>query len=134
MRIEFTVPGVPVGKPRMTRRDKWKKRPCVMRYRDWADKARAVAGKMPKSTIVARLDWVAYFEPHNSWSPEKRAEAMGELHRSKPDRDNIDKAILDALFKNDSAIALGTVEKRWGVPARLEVVIQTTEDFNRGGR
>lgn len=134
MRIEFTVPGVPMGKPRMTQRDKWKKRPCVMRYRAWADKVRAIAGKMPKPNIVASLDWVAYFEPPKSWSAEKRAAAMGELHRSKPDRDNIDKALLDALFVNDSAIALGTVEKRWGFPTRLEVAIQTTEDFNRGGR
>lgn len=31
--IEFTVPGNPCPKPRMTRRDKWMQRPCVMKYR-----------------------------------------------------------------------------------------------------
>ena len=41
----------------------------------------------------------------------KRAqEAIGELHRTKPDRDNIDKAVLDALFDEDSAIAAGYLE------------------------
>jgi len=40
----ITVPGNPVGKPRMTRKDKWAQRPCVLRYREWADRARAAAG------------------------------------------------------------------------------------------
>lgn len=30
----------PIGKPRMTRADKWKKRPAVMRYRAFCDEAR----------------------------------------------------------------------------------------------
>jgi len=31
----------PVPKPRQTRSDKWKQRPCVMRYRAFADEVRA---------------------------------------------------------------------------------------------
>ena len=38
------VRGEPIGKPRMTKRDKWKQRECVLRYRAWADAARAAAG------------------------------------------------------------------------------------------
>jgi Holliday junction resolvase RusA-like endonuclease len=121
----ITIPGPPMGKPRMTQRDKWKQRDCVMRYRSWADVARFEAGSVPPAEQVERLDWVAYFEPPPSWSKAKKAEAIGQLHRSKPDRDNIDKAVLDALFKSDSGIAVGTLEKRWGVPARLEITITT---------
>ena len=29
----FTIPGAPMGKPRMTKQDKWKKRACVVRFR-----------------------------------------------------------------------------------------------------
>lgn len=121
--VTITIPGPPLGKPRMTQRDKWKQRPCVMRYRSWADMARLYAGRLPEPGAVLRLDWTAYFEPPPSWAKRKRAEAIGTLHQSKPDRDNIDKAILDALFRSDSAIAWGTIEKRWGSPARLEVRI-----------
>lgn len=119
----IVIPGPPLGKPRMTRRDKWKGRPCVSRYRSWADLARVVAGPLPPAETIERLDWVAYFEPPPSWSKKKRAEAMGHIHRQTPDRDNIDKAVLDALFKQDSGIGVGTIAKYWGEPARLEVTI-----------
>ena len=122
--ITTIIPGVPIGKPRMTRRDKWKQRPCVMRYRAWADAARAAVGPLPSPERIQRFAWVAYFEPPKSWSKKERAAAMGTLHRSKPDRDNVDKAVLDVLFKHDSAIASGLIEKRWGSPARLEITIQ----------
>lgn len=37
--IEYPI--VPVPKPRMTQRDKWQKRPAVMRYRAFCDEVRA---------------------------------------------------------------------------------------------
>ncbi len=39
----------PVGKPRMTRRDKWKQRPPVMRYRMFCDEARLHGIQVPES-------------------------------------------------------------------------------------
>lgn len=49
------------------------------------------------------------------------------LHRAKPDRDNIDKALLDALFNDDSGIASGLIEKRWddGNGPRIEAVFSS---------
>jgi Holliday junction resolvase RusA-like endonuclease len=123
--LRIVVPGVPVGKTRMTRPDKWKKRPNVTRYRDWCDTVRGVVGKVPDPREVVALNWTAYFEPPASWSKKRRAAAIGELHRNKPDRDNIDKAVLDCLFAQDSAIAHGTLNKLWDWNARLEVEIVT---------
>lgn len=122
-RIEFIVYGDPMGAPRMTRKDKWQQRDCVVRYRAAKDRIREAAGKIPEPSTIRSLSWVAFIAPPSSWSDKKRQAAMGTLHRSKPDRDNIDKGILDALFSEDSAIASGTIEKRWGVPARLEITI-----------
>lgn len=123
-KISFTIPGAPMGKPRMTQRDKWKKRPCVMRYRAWADKARAAA---PKSLPIQPLSvsWVAYLPMPKSWNRYRRETLQGKLHRQKPDRDNIDKAVCDALWKDDSVIALGSLEKRWddGKGPRIEVTV-----------
>lgn len=92
--ITFTVYGTPLGKPRMTRRDKWAKRPCVTKFWAWADKIRESAGVIPDANDIERLDWVAYFEPPESWPAKRRSAVMGTLHRSKPDRDNLDKGLL----------------------------------------
>jgi Holliday junction resolvase RusA-like endonuclease len=111
----------------MTRQDVWKKRPAVLRYRKFKDKVReafTVAGGRPASLPwVTRVDWVAYFPIPKSWSKSKRAEMAGTPHRSKPDRDNVDKAILDALFEEDSGVSIGTLEKRWddGGGSRVDV-------------
>lgn len=124
--IRFTIEGDPVPAPRMTQRDKWMKRPCVVRYRAWKDKARASAGELPPVETIASVSWLAVFSPPKSWSKKRRAAAIGKLHRSKPDRDNLDKALLDALFPEDSGIAAGTLRKIWGVAERMEVVIELT--------
>ena len=126
--IHVVIGGKPLGKPRMTRRDKWKQRSNVMRYRDWADHARAVLPKLPSVDQVDDLSWTAYFEPPASWSKKERLAAIEMPHRSKPDRDNIDKAILDVLFpKADSAIYRGTIEKLWDWEARIEIAITVKE-------
>jgi Holliday junction resolvase RusA-like endonuclease len=51
---------------------------------------------------------------------------MGQPHRAKPDRDNIDKAILDALFPDDSVVAEGYLCKLWddGKGARIEIEME----------
>lgn len=120
----FTIPGAPIGKPRMTQRDKWKKRPCVMRYREWADRARLSApeGMTQDPTDV---NWTAYLPMPKSWSEKKREAMMGQLHRQKPDSDNISKALFDALFKSDCGIATGSFRKCWddGNGPRLIVAV-----------
>lgn len=123
-RMQIVIPGEPMGKPRMTQRDKWAKRPAVMRYRAWADLARLHARNLPDATQIKSLSWSAYFAPPKSWSRKRAQEAIGELHRAKPDRDNIDKAVLDALFDEDSAIAAGYLEKRWDAESRLVITIE----------
>jgi len=124
--MRIVVPGPAPGKPRMTQRDKWKKRPCVMRYRDWCDRVReAVGDSLPAEEQVAEVNWTAYFEPPKSWPKKRRVAVMGTIHRSKPDRDNVDKAVLDCLFRRDERIGDGTLRKRWDWVARLEIEILT---------
>ena len=131
MIYKFTVEHQPMGAPRMTRRDKWKQRDCVVRYRAFKDAIRLEFMRLRHCPLpgenVLSLSWVATFEPPQSWSKKRKAEAIGELHRSKPDRDNIDKAVLDALFEDDSGIAAGHIEKRWGVAAKIEIVIEVRQ-------
>lgn len=122
-----TIPGTVMGKPRMTQRDRWAKRPCVLRYRAWADSARSCIPVDLSSRLQQcyRLDWIAYLPIPPSWSKRKQAELAGRPHRQKPDRDNIDKGVMDALFPEDSGIHTGTISKRWddGKGPRLELTI-----------
>ncbi|WP_318155968.1 RusA family crossover junction endodeoxyribonuclease [Citrobacter freundii] len=75
----------PMGKPRMTRADKWKKRPEVLRYRAFCDEVRLQGVELPESGshVTFMLPMPA------SWSKKKRAELNGKPHQAKPDFDNM---------------------------------------------
>lgn len=121
--IRFSVLHEPVAAPRMTQKDKWAHRPCVDRYREFKDAIRAAAPALPFPADIETFSWTAYFTPPKSWPEAKRQAAIGKLHRVRPDRDNLDKAILDALFAEDSAIAAGMIMKMWGIEAKLDIEI-----------
>lgn len=121
--ICLSIPIPAIGKPRMTQKDRWAKRPCVVAYRTWADELRAYVG--PITIDVVEVSWCAWFAFPKSYSQTKRANLAGRPHRLKPDRDNVDKAILDALFDSDQMIAGGTIWKRWddGNGERIELTL-----------
>lgn len=48
-----------------------------------------------------------------SWSKKKKKMHHGRFHQSKPDIDNLQKALLDSLMKEDKEIAHLEVQKRW---------------------
>ena len=127
-RIRLVVPGPAPGKPRQTRRDKWAKRPCVVRYREWCDLVRSIAGVVPAAERVAELRIAAFFEPPKSWPKSKRARWVGTRHENTPDADNLCKAAMDTLWPdNDSAISDVSIRKRWDWHARLEIEIVLEE-------
>jgi len=123
--VNFVYHGAVIGKPRMTRRDKWAKRPCVMRYWAFKDEIKrqfAVrCGNIDKKPIS--LSWRAYIAMPKSWSKKKKEKHCGQLHMQKPDRDNIDKAIMDAIFKEDKCIATGKLQKYWDDGQGQRIVI-----------
>lgn len=127
MKTRFVVRGVPVGKPRMTKRDKWKRRPCVLRYRAWADAARAAAGLIDKALLThpTEVIFTAYMPIAARHRKGMRELMRGTACTVKPDRDNIDKALCDALFANDHFVFAGAQKKLWddGHGPRVEVEI-----------
>ena len=129
--LAFVVAGDPPGKPRMTRRDRWARRPAVLSYRAWADRARLAAAEALGELMKARqppgtVRAVAYFAMPASWRPKLRAEMVGKPHRVKPDSDNVAKALLDALTDRDQVIHEIHILKRWddGAGPRLEVWLE----------
>lgn len=101
-------PITPVPKPRQTRRDKWMKRPCVLRYRAFADKVRLYRVKLPQPCQV--VFWLAM---PKSWNNLKRVCFEHQPHTVKPDLDNLLKALGDAVHAEDSHLWSIAAEKRW---------------------
>ena len=113
----------PMGKPRMTRKDKWAKRPVVQKY--WAWK-RDVQKESPFIIETPRSVYVkAFFNIPPSYSKKKAFELAGQAHRVKPDADNVLKALIDALYMDDQKVAIMHIEKWWddGKGARMEIEI-----------
>lgn len=90
----------PVAKPRMTQRDKWKKRAVVQRYWGFKDAVRASGLKIPRGG-----SHVIFLIPlPKSVAASKRIEFYGHPHLKRPDVDNLLKGLLDALFEEDREI------------------------------
>ena len=109
----------PMGKPRQTQRDRWKKRPAVLRYHAYRDAVRArsaPSGWEPKpgDHIIFRV------KMPKSWSKKKRLSMIFQPHEQKPDLDNMIKAFLDC-WEEDKHIWAISAEKRWGVMPSIEV-------------
>ena len=100
----------PVPKPRMTQRDKWQKRPAVLRYREFCDQVRASG-----LGVADHGCQITFFLPMpKSWSQKKRDAMDGQPHQQKPDLDNLLKALFDAVHSEDCGIwNVGSVSKIW---------------------
>lgn len=111
-----TYPIVPNTKPRQTQSDRWKKRPCVLRYRAFKDEIRLRRLILPESHRV-----VFVMPMPSSWSKKKKADMDGKPHQVRPDIDNLHKALLDAVFEEDSHIWDCRITKVWGYKGAIMV-------------
>lgn len=109
----------PIGKPRMTRRDIWKKRPVVLRYHDFKDRLREQRAGfvMPECNYHV----VFHISMPRSWSKKKKTAMRGTPHQNTPDKDNLEKALLDALEVNDAYIFDGRVTKLWAEDGHIAI-------------
>jgi Holliday junction resolvase RusA-like endonuclease len=77
------------------------------------------------------LDILAVFEPPKSWSAAKRKRMLGSAHIQRPDFDNIEKSVCDALngiaYADDGQIAEARTVKRWGPVAKTVVTVRALE-------
>ena len=123
-RYVLNVP--PMAKPRMTRSDKWRKRPVVLRYREWCDAMRAEAERLSFTFPAAGARIVFHVPMPKSWTLKKRRAMDGKPHQQTPDTDNFEKALLDCLLPDSDAHVwhLAGKEKRWAEWGRVEVFVE----------
>lgn len=114
-----------MGKPRMTRRDQWAKRPCVLRYRAQCDHLRLAGLRLPMRYVA-----VVFLAMPPSWSIAERRRQAGQPHLSKPDKDNCEKLLLDALAPSDAHLWDGRLQKRWAWHGRLLLLRAPIDEAN----
>lgn len=103
----------------MTQRDKWAKRPAVIRYREFCDQVRAAGIELPEAGAHITF----YMPMPASWSLKKRWEMQGKPHKQKPDVDNLGKALMDACLDDDSGVWDVRTTKLWAVNGAIQVKI-----------
>jgi len=106
----ITINVAPCSKPRMTRADKWKKRPSVLKFFAFRD---AVKQSSVHNIALESFDIEFYIQMPKSWSKNKKAKMNGEPHQQRPDLDNYIKAWCDSVFEEDSVVWRFKASKRW---------------------
>ncbi len=108
----------PVPKPRQTRSDVWKKRPAVMRYREFADQARLLRIRLPESGANVEFN----IPMPTSWSVKKKEQMNLSAHQQRPDLSNLLKALEDAIYGDDSHIwHYRSVCKLWAYEGSIRI-------------
>ena len=107
----------PIPKPRQTRRDKWLNppRPGVLQYRNFCNEIKCAKVKLSPSGCHVTF----IFPLSKSSSGKFKLKMDGMPHMQKPDLDNCLKALLDALFINDSIVWDIHATKKWGREGKI---------------
>lgn len=67
-----------------------------------------------------------------SWSAKEKARMDGAPHQQTPDKDNLEKALLDAVFGQDKHVWDGRVSKLWGYEGAIRIgAIGEFDDIQR---
>jgi len=106
----ITINVAPCSKPRMTRADKWKKRPSVVKFFAFRD---AIKQSTIHNIALESFDIEFYIQMPKSWSKKKKELHNGNPHKQRPDLDNYIKAWCDSVFEEDSVVWRFKASKRW---------------------
>ena len=116
----LTYIGDVMGAPRMVRSDKWKQRPIVQRYWAYRDMLR-LAAKKQKFELDGYHMMQFKIKMPKSWSKKKKDEMRHTPHLQRPDIDNLQKGVYDALLQEDSGIWYVEVMKVWGDESEIKI-------------
>lgn len=111
---QYNITAVP--KPRMTQSDKWKKRPCVVRYFEYKDQLRELG-----CDLSDRFEVIFYMPMPKSWSKKKKKEMYAKPHQQKPDLDNLVKGLKDAVLDDDSTVYQTHAKKYWSYEGFIKI-------------
>ena len=92
----------------------------------WETKAQ-IQHKEPWTGPI-ELNLTCFIPMPDSWSEKKKRTMEGKRHTQKPDRDNLEKGVCDALnkivWKDDGQVCDGRTSKYWSRTGRIEIEIK----------
>lgn len=139
--LEGNINMAPVAKPRPKFRvlkSKFTKGNTVMTYypsdySKWEEGLTLHLKSIKGSGVVAasgpvRLDAIFFIPVPPRVKGKEREERLAGWHDIKPDKDNLEKALCDALnhagiWKDDCQVADGRIQKRWAEVGHIEVKV-----------
>ena len=114
-RVENMVryPILPVSAPRQLRNTRFSARDAfrIQRYHAFRDEVRLRRVKLPIPAYV-RFEMPV---------PKSGLDRVGKPHEQKPDKDNLEKALLDALFGEDCHVYSTLCEKLWALQGGIVI-------------
>ena len=117
--MEFKVYDIdPTPKPRQTNCSRWKKTESDKRYYAFKDDIKFSKVVVPESGYHVLF----VLKMPLSWSKKKKDKTRHTACQKTPDKDNLEKALLDSIFKQDSHIWDGRVSKVWGDSGKLIII------------
>ena len=124
----YILPINPVAKPRMTARDKWRKRPIVNHYYAFKDMILLYANKQGLTGLPDSIYSVSFIiEMPKSWSEKKKKIMDRTPHKQTPDLDNLLKSLQDCLCTQDNHIyQIDNLVKRWGYEGQIIIKLNET--------
>lgn len=113
----------PIGKPRMTRRDKWKntRTKAASKYMAWRNEFEQLISD--QNFVLGDGVQVVFLLPFpGTWTKRKCDDMRGMPHQTKPDADNMLKGFIDVCCKTDQKIYEKDVLKFWWDTGKIIVV------------
>jgi Holliday junction resolvase RusA-like endonuclease len=137
-RVEFTIPCAPVAKQRARVTLNGTYTPSDTRSFETHARlfARTAMGRLNPTADAVMLEMVAFVPIPKSWSRAKRARALAGLlfPTGRPDLDNYEKAVTDALngicYEDDSQICDVVKSKRYSDTPSVFVTVRPIDGFN----
>lgn len=135
-KVEIYLDIEPIGAVRTTQKQMYKDK-RYKKYMDWKDTIRILwsaellkLGYVPdtvKFSMIDSIDFVVtipFGAKLSKAKTEERQSRDGTPHMMKPDIDNMLKAFMDAIMKEDSHVhTIGITKKVWGIHGHIKVVI-----------
>lgn len=130
--IQYEFDVLPCPAPRMTQRDKWyrdpnhpdktkRQRPCVTRYNDFKERIQELT-RISGYELTPVLNILFVIPMPISWSKNKQFQMNSTPHMSRPDIDNLCKAVSDCLLTEDSFIWNLQAIKIWGYKEKIIIL------------
>ena len=103
----------PCPKPRMTKADRWRKRPSVLKFFEFRDAVRKWEEDMNEILEMESFEISFHVPMPKSWPKWKKAEMNNEPHQQRPDLDNYLKAWKDSVYEEDAVVWKVKASKLW---------------------